>query len=395
MLGSGFGASSADMSTAMSWPTFSVRTKVRGRSVHLLALTLLLGPAASVSAAEDPPDLAAIPHVEGPLEVWIGFSLVNITAVNEREETIDFDAMIHMSWMDPRLAYDPVEYGLAEGEFTPGDYSKAPRRVYLTDFAVNELFPGWWPSFIIPNGIGNRSTTNVSIGVWPDGRVGYVESFYATVETPMALRRFPFDKQALEIFIHPFVYERDELVLVPRDKLARTWEQNTGIAEWTRRGVDMAERPVEFVHFDDSKSIVSEFVVTIGIDRQPMHVLVSIVLPLIMLVLLTFSVFWMDQEGLSDRVNIQFIGILSVVAYYFVVKDSAPEIAYLTLMDAFILTSFFMPAAGVIVSLVVDKLNRRGRTELGDKVDHVCRWVFPLGYALTTLALAMLFFAKD
>lgn len=52
------------------------------------------------------------------------------------------------------------------------------------------------------------------------------------------------------------------------------------------------------------------------------HVLVSIVMPLVMLVLLTFSVFWMDQEGLSDRINIQFIDILSVVAYYFVVKGS-------------------------------------------------------------------------
>jgi len=367
---------------------------MRARLTHLLVLALVV-PAGSASAAEDPLDLPAIPPGEEPLELWFSFSLVNITAVNEKEETIDFDAVIHMSWMDPRLAYDPAEYGMAEGEFTPGDYSKAPRRIYLTDFAVKELFPGWWPSVVIPNGIGDRSTTNVSIGVWPDGRVGYVEAFYATVETPMELRRFPFDKQALEVFFHPFVYERDELVLVPHHPLARTWAQSTGIAEWTRKGVGMTERPVEIVHFDDSKSIVSEFVVTIAIDRQPMHVLVSIVMPLIMLVLLTFSVFWMDQEGLSDRINIQFIGILSVVAYYFVVKDSAPEIAYLTLMDAFILTSFFLPAAGVVVSLVVDKLNRRGRTDLGDKVDHVCRWAFPLGYAVACLALGMLFFSLE
>jgi hypothetical protein len=64
-------------------------------------------------------------------------------------------------------------------------------------------------------------------------------------------------------------------------------------------------------------------------------------------------------------------------------------------MDAFILTSFVMPAAGVVVSLVVDKLNRRGRTDLGDKVDHACRWAFPLGYAVTTLALTMMFFAME
>lgn len=367
---------------------------MRARFVHSLVLMLLVA-AASGSFAEGPLDLPAIPRVEGPLEVWFSFSLVNITAVNEREETIDFDAVIHMSWMDPRLAYEPAEYGMSEDEFTPGDYSKAPRRIYLTDFAVKELFPAWWPSAVIPNGIGDRSTTNVAIGVWPDGRVGYAETFYATVETPMDLRRFPFDEQALEVFFHPFVYERDELILVPNERLARTWAQNTGIAEWTRKGVDMTERPVEIAHFDGSTSIVSELVATIRLARQPMHVVVSIVLPLIILVLLTFSVFWMDQEGLSDRINIQFIGILSVVAYYFVVKDSAPEIAYLTLMDAFILTSFLLPAAGVVVSLGVDKLNRRGRAKLGDRVDRVCRWAFPIGYVVITLALALAFFSME
>ena len=361
------------------------------RSVVLFALAFALQNAGDSTAA-DLADLTAIPPQEEPLKVSISFSLVNITAINEREETIEFDAMIHMSWMDPRLAYDPAEYGVEDGEFTPGDYSKSPRHIYLNDFAVKELFPGWWPSLVIPNGIGDRNTTNMSVGVWPDGRVQYVESFDAIVETPMRLRRFPFDRQALDVFIHPFVYNRDELVLVPQDRLARTWNQDMGIAEWTRKDLDMSERPVELVHFDGSKTTISEFVVTIHVERQPTHVLISVVLPLILLVCLTFCVFWMDEEGLSDRINIQFIGILSVVAYYFVVLDSVPEIDYLTLMDAFVVLSFLIPAAGVVISLVVDKLNRRGRKELGDKVDRVCRWAFPLGYLGTTIGLVILFF---
>ena len=370
-----------------------LRTKrLRAHLFLLLALALAIS-AASVLAAEDPLDLPAVPRGQQPLEVSLGFSLVNITAVNEKEETVSFDGMIHMSWLDPRLGYDPVDYGVAEGEFTRGDYSKVPRRIYLTNFAVLELFPGWWPSVVILNGVGDRSTTNVSLGVWPDGQVNYVETFEATVETPKELRTFPFDQQSLEVFIHPFLYNRNELILVPEDRLAHTWNQNMGIAEWTRGEVRMTERPVDVVHFDGSKNTISEFVVTIELDRQPMHVLVSLVLPLILLVCLTFSVFWMDQEGLSDRVNIQFIGILSVVAYYFVISDSVPEIAYLTLMDAFIIISFFMPAAGVAISLVVDKLNKKGREALGDKVDRACRWVFPLGYAVACFFAGIVFFS--
>ena len=39
--------------------------------------------------------------------VLIGFNLVNITDVNEKEETIDFEGAIYLEWVDPRLAYDP------------------------------------------------------------------------------------------------------------------------------------------------------------------------------------------------------------------------------------------------------------------------------------------------
>ena len=52
---------------------------------------------------------------------------------------------------------------------------------------------------------------------------------------------------------------------------------------------------------------------------------------MLLLVALTWCVFWMDNETLSNRVNITFIGILSVVAYYFVILDSVPAASYLTL----------------------------------------------------------------
>lgn len=179
------------------------------------------------------------PGVE-PLRVSIGFNLVNITDVSEKAETIDFDGAIYMHWKDPRLAHDPASVG--SPDFVPGDYSRAPRLIYQGDFAVKELFDGWRPHLVIPNGIENRKTTNPTIGIWPDGMVEYSETFFAKVETPMNLRRYPFDRQTLEVFFHPAVYTRDEVVLVPDDRLARTWNQNMGIAEWTRETVTMVER---------------------------------------------------------------------------------------------------------------------------------------------------------
>ena len=359
------------------------------RALKALAAGLLVALAAISARAQEGPYLGGTPPSDGPVEVLIGFNLVNISDVSEKEETIDFEGAIYMEWMDRRLAYEPAEVGMTD--WIPGDYSRAPRQIYQGEFAVKETFEGWRPHLLMPNGIGNRAITNMAISIWPDGRVAYSETFYAKVETPMDLRRFPFDSQSLEIFFHPFVYQRDEVVLITDDRLARTWNQNMGVADWTRHGVLMEERPVEIAYFDESTAEISEFVVTVQIKRRPVHLLVSIIFPLIVLVALTWSVFWMDDESLSDRLNINFIGILSVVAYYFVILDNVPEVDYLTLVDAFIIATFLILAAGVVLAVSMERMRRGGQVALGARVDRICRWAVPLAYVSTTAILAAIF----
>jgi hypothetical protein len=341
--------------------------------------------------AQDGDYLAGIPPSEGPMEVLIGFNLVNITDVNEKEETIDFEGAIYLEWLDPRLAYDSAAYGMP-ADWQPGDYSLAPRKIYQGNYAFAELYEGWWLSIVIPNGVGNRQITESAIGIWPDGRILYHDTFFATVEVPMDLRLFPFDQQSLEIFMHPFLYARNEVVLVPDDRLVRTWDQNMGIADWSRESVLMAERPIRIAKPDGDGVEISEVVVTISIERRPLHFLLSLVFPMVLLVSLTWCVFWMDDESLSDRVNITFIGILTVVAYYFVIIDFIPSVSYLTLMDGFIVATFLILAAGVVLAIFMEGIRRRGRRQLGHRVDRICRWAFPLTYVLTAFLLSVLFF---
>ena len=103
----------------------------------------------------------------------------------------------------------------------------------------------------------------------------------------------------------------------------------------------------------------------------------------------------MDEESISNRVNISLVGILSVVAYYFVVLDSVPEIPYLTMMDAFMIATFLTLAATVVISFVVDRLNRSGKKNKGDQVDYACRWAFPLGYAMITGLIVLIYMNLD
>ena len=44
-----------------------------------------------------------------------------------------------------------------------------------------------------------------------------------------------------------------------------------------------------------------------------------------------------------------------------------------------------------VFNIVVDKFNRAGRKADGDRLDRICRWVFPLGYVLVTALIALVF----
>ncbi len=376
------------MPTRLSCPSRVAARAPLPALCRLLLVLFLLAVAPSGRAEEDT-WLGGPPPGERPVEILTGVNLINITDVNEREETIDFDAAVYMEWTDERLAYDPASVGM--DDWTPGDYSRPPRKIFLGDFAVKEIFAGWRPHLLIANGIGNRVPNNMAVSIWPDGHIAYSESFSATAETPMDLRRYPFDYQQLEIYFHPFIYDRDEVLLVPNERLARTWDENVGIADWSRERVSIAERAGRIAYFDDRLKDVSEFTLTIEIQRRPYHFLVSILAPMVLLVSLTWSVFWMDRESLSTRVDITFIGILSVVAYYFVILDRIPEVPYLTLVDTFMIATFLMLTAGVVLIVVVETLGRSRNYALVGEVDRICRWAFPLGYVVLAGTLATAF----
>jgi hypothetical protein len=69
--------------------------------------------------------------------------------------------------------------------------------------------------------------------------------------------------------------------------------------------------------------------------------------------------------------------------------------AILIAPSAFLNFSFLMMVGTVIINLVVGALDQQGRSELAQRVDHLCRWIFPLTYfglVLFAFAVAFLLF---
>jgi hypothetical protein len=125
---------------------------------------------------------------------------------------------------------------------------------------------------------------------------------------------------------------------------------------------------------------VSQYVLRVDVRRHSFFLIRLIVLPLGLIVALSWAVFWMDRSSLGDRMSISFVGILTAVTYQIVVADLLPDVSYITLMHGFLNVSFFLMAATVPINLIVGGYDKVGDHVRGDLVDRRCRWIFPLFY---------------
>ena len=110
------------------------------------------------------------------------------------------------------------------------------------------------------------------------------------------------------------------------------------------------------------------FVLTIEAQRQWLFMVRLVILPLTLIVMLSWSVFWMDRSSIGDRLSVSFVGVLTAVAYLLVISDKLPQIAYVTLIHAFVSFSFLTMCATAPASLMVGACNRRGDSARGEHI---------------------------
>jgi hypothetical protein len=346
------------------------------RSAALLWASLCLIAAPAATWAE--PFLLGPPHADAPMTVSLGFFLSDVSEIDEQRETLAFEAIVTLEWRDLRQAFDPEELGV-------------PERIYQGNYQFSEQYDGWWPQLILANGSGEIDSQAVLLRIAPDGAATLVTEIQAVAQMPMQLRRFPFDVQGFEVVFEVLGFGQSRVVLVPSAATSGGTGLGVRIAQWELLDLDVVARSYEPVYEDGHAGALSQIVVTLQMARRPAHMLQVVVLPLTLLVFLTFSVFWMDRESLGDRMDISFIGILTVVAYQIIVSEAMPGIAYFTLMTGFLYSTYLVLALCVVLNLVVSKLDQSGRRQVGNRLDRTCRWAMPAGFVLAN-ALSFAYF---
>ena len=306
------------------------------------------------------------PRTSGPLVVGVRLDINDINEIDDSAETFEFNGVMTLRWQDPRLAFDPALEGLDD-------------KIYTGNFQVDEVFPGWCPQVVLVNAAGLYDKSGVMLRVQPDGTSTLIETINAMAESKLRMRRLPFDSQRLEAAFQVLGFDKDEVQLVPAMAPAGAPASLVQIPQWEVKGISTSSEE-RVAPYAGRGGVASTLVLAVDVKRLPFHLMRLIVFPLMVIVLLSFTVFWMDRAAIGDRVSVSFIGILTAVAYLMVTNDQMPHIAYVTLMHGFLNISLIIMTLTVVVNLIVGALDHRGESERSNRIDHLCRWAFPLAY---------------
>ena len=99
----------------------------------------------------------------------------------------------------------------------------------------------------------------------------------------------------------------------------------------------------------------------------------------------------MDESSLGERLGVSFTGLLTVVAYQFIIGDSLPRLSYITFMDAIVTYSFTLMALTVVVNLLFHVAKTSFSEAAALRIDVISRVLFPLIYIIG-LVVIMFFF---
>jgi hypothetical protein len=301
--------------------------------------------------------------------VALGITLIDFARINIREETFDIEGYLDATWVDPALARPP-----GAPRLNPRDVRLDPARTPVFEF-VNSI-----------DVVKFQHEGIIEIG--DDGRVHRRVRFSGKFSTPLDLRHFPFDRQELVVVISVFdpAGDRFDLRIDPgrvrrlRYAFLSDWEIGGVYARIDRRDRDLG--------MGDG----SYFVYRIQVARRSYYYLWRAILPMTLLVMSSWLVFWFEPTNLQPQISTALGILLSLVTFTFSIDISLPKISHLTFLDRHALTSLFFVLATILsVAVIHVELQRRG-VKRALLIQWWARRAFPAVFAVAIAGAAVVSF---
>ena len=301
------------------------------------------------------------------IRVSIGLYLVDFARINLREESFDMAGYLDTSWTDPDLALKPGEAKGRVRRFRPGQI--------------------WAPALEFVNAVEQVNTEREGdLYATDDGRVSQRVRFSHKFQSPLNLKRFPFDSQTLTIVVSPFdPFAKDLELVVDQKKVGQL--EGASVTDWDIGAIDAR------LDEDPGPAEEPQFLFKVKVARRSTFYVWRVLLPMTLLVIASWTVFWFEPVNLQPQISTGLAILLSLVTFTYAIDFSLPKVAYLTFIDRYTLTSFAFVLLVIFTVSAIHLLVRSKGAEAAMKVQDRAKVAFPVGFVLAVAGIAALSFA--
>ena len=288
----------------------------------------------------------------GPTLLHVRIGALGIDEIDSAKQTFTANLYVAVRWQDDRLVHDG------------------------TGVKVLDLDEAWSPQFQFTNQQRVVRTFPEELLVSPTGEVVYRQRVWGTFSQGLELRDFPMDTQTFTVQLVasiPFVFS-DQLQMVEDEKWPSGLAPDFAIPDWDVVGWKMTAGEYNPLHMPMGPP---SFEFSFSAKRHMGYYLLKIMLPLLLIVMMSWIVFWIDPKEMGTQISVSVTTMLTLIAYRFMVGSAVPKISYLTRLDLFILSATLLVFTTLLEAVVTGTLARSERVELARRIDRVARVVYP------------------
>jgi hypothetical protein len=335
------------------------------------------------------------------------FVVTNINNISQKDST--FKADIYLSVKNfygydttdlplGPLTFDTLVFKDANNEW---DYSKCENipEENIIEFNIPDISTDI--SFF--NSINlNKNTQQKKINIYPNSQkigddtgddgdyVTYLSEIYGTFEfqNSFNLNNFPFDKQTLKIKIADLGGITDQLIDFNSNSY-KAIQYNLDKIKVTGWEI-VSSKIINSIYQDAVGTNLSGIEFSLEIERKTDYYIYKVIIPILLILLVCWSVAWIDPKELESKLTITIVCLLSLIAYNFVIDSELPKLEYLTVMDWIILVSYVYATIPNFLSIYLFKLSKNKNISMIEKVTYFSKTLGPSSYFLIIFVIIII-----
>jgi hypothetical protein len=255
--------------------------------------------------------------------------------------------------------------------------------------------PNFTPQTEIVNEVERKSVAFDTIDL-TDTRCTRSRRIHSILRTEFNLRRFPFDRQQLVLqssddrFVSREVGYANTPYVLGLDPSVRAM-----VSGWKIDGDPTFDVEPKVFALERGSPTYDYATVRIPVRRHVSFHFTRYFLPLLIIVAVSFVVFWIDPEELNSALSVGVTCLLASIALQFSEVGTLPEVSYLTLADRIYVVCYVAIAATIVEVVATNALCRRGRKEFALRIDRICRRGFPAALLVAIFLSAVRAFTQD